>query len=499
MTEIVSNSPDNPVRRALRLKVSLEDVLDAIPALIYCEDLQGRIFFVNQSLARAFGLSRAYFDEKPADAIFPKASDFPDAPAGPESYFRVTYQGKTGSRKARMWKMPLGDQTGEVIGFLGFAIDITELLEIQETLRQSEEKYRNFFKTSRDCVYMTSLDGRTLEFNDTAVEMFGYDSREELARIPVQHLYRDASARAELTAMIKSAGFVDQHPVDMKKKDGTIIHTRITVVPVFDESGGVIGYQGVIQDVTELKHTEKERAKLEARLRQAQKMEAVATLAGGIAHDFNNLLFSIMGSVELAIHSAAESQLQQLSRAHHSCMEAKKLIHRFLELKSDSMFTRKSESMTQLIEEATAARMDRDSRYTYLAQPSPDLPPAWFVRDQILQVIESLLDNAEESMPEGGTIQIEAETEIRLAEETALPAGRYIKVSISDQGCGISAGDLDKVFDPYFSTKQRLTEKGRGFGLSRAYAVIKQHRGDISIASSPGEGTAVRFYLPASC
>lgn len=500
---------NHPAKILLSQKVSLESIFDTLPALIYCKDTEDRIICVNEALAAAFHMTKADFEGKLIKEILPQApghlmeNDAEILRTGvPEKSMFLSYETPDGERWAHAYKFPFRDTDGTIIGIIGFAMDITELKQVQRELKRSEEKYRNFFETAKDCIYITALDGTILELNDAAVEMFGYESKEELIAVPVQDLYKNPEDRDKMRQEILRDGMVDKFPVDMKRKDGQVIHVLITALPLKDDGGRMWGYQGTIHDVTELEKAEAQQKLLEAELRQAQKMEAVAKLSGGIAHDFNNLLFTIMGSIEMAQSSEGDDQTKQLDRAYRACLEAKQLIRRFLVLSENAPSDNSRGSIVEMIQRATDPRVISSGRIHYEIQVAGGLYRVAFVYDQLLQVMENLLSNAENALVNGGTITVAAKN-VELDGDMlelgkSLAPGRYVKISVSDNGVGIPEDQIDKIFDPYFSTHKSPSSKGQGLGLTTVYATVKRHKGDILVDSRPGEGTTVSIYLPAA-
>jgi two-component system, cell cycle sensor histidine kinase and response regulator CckA len=373
--------------------------------------------------------------------------------------------------------------------------------KVLEGFRISEEKYRNVFKTATDCLYITALDGQIIEVNDAGVALFGYDSMEELLCIPVTELYENATARQELMGKIERDGWASDCPVNFRKKKGAVIHALVTAVPIKNDAGTMVGFQGCIRDITHLKQVEAEKEALAVELKRAQKMEVIAMLAGGVAHDFNNLLFAIMGNVDLAKLKATVGQSQQLDRAMGACMEAKNLVAQFLEMTAGTMSAKAPGSIAQVILETVATRSKLKPRIEYSLNLAENLLPVVFVVEQMHVAIGHLLSNAEDAMPGGGILSISAEnmtlTEKKTLASLTLQPGAYVKISISDQGDGIPAEILERIFDPYFSTKPRPTEKGRGLGLTIVYAIIKRHKGHIVFETRPKAGTTVIIYLPA--
>jgi two-component system cell cycle sensor histidine kinase/response regulator CckA len=324
---------------------------------------------------------------------------------------------------------------------------------------------------------------------------------EELLCIPVTELYENATARQELLGKIERDGWASDCPVNFRKKKGAVIHALVTAVPIKNDAGTMVGFQGCIRDITHLKQVEAEKEALAVELKRAQKMEVIAMLAGGVAHDFNNLLFAIMGNVELAKLKATVGQSQQLDRAMGACMEAKNLVAQFLEMTAGTMSAKAPGSIAQVILETVATRSKLKPRIEYSLNLAENLLPVVFVVEQMHVAIGHLLSNAEDAMPGGGILSISAEnmtlTEKKTLASLTLQPGAYVKISISDQGDGIPAEILERIFDPYFSTKPRPTEKGRGLGLTIVYAIIKRHKGHIVFETRPKAGTTVIIYLPA--
>ncbi len=175
--------------------------------------------------------------------------------------------------------------------------EIAERKQAEALLKESEEKYNSFFRTSRDCVFMTSKDGMINDVNDVAVELFGYSSREELMQVKVQNLYTTPEERAKHNSIIAEHGYAKELPVDMRRKDGTVIHTLITSAARHDAEGNLIGFQGTIRDITERKQAEKERLRLE-------KLQAVLEMAGAICHEMNQPMQIISGYSEMLLNSS---------------------------------------------------------------------------------------------------------------------------------------------------------------------------------------------------
>ncbi|MDY6838078.1 MAG: GAF domain-containing protein [Thermodesulfobacteriota bacterium] len=238
-------------------------------------------------------------------------------------------------------------------------------------------------------------------------------------------------------------------------------------------------------------------------LQQAQKMEAIGTLAGGIAHDFNNLLSIILGNVSMAKedHNQDDGISDFLSQAEEASLRAKELTHQLITFSRGGVPVRKRASIIALLEEsASLALAGSDAKCDFSI--AEDLWAIEYDESQMRHVIMHLVTNAREAMSDRGTIRLSARNLIITGDEMdqTLPIqpGKYVKICVQDQGVGIPEEDLPRIFDPYFSTKERGCQKGMGLGLATAYSIINKHDGHIAVASKPAVGTTCNCYLPAS-
>jgi PAS domain S-box-containing protein len=269
---------------------------------------------------------------------------------------------------------------------------------------------------------------------------------------------------------------------------------------LFDGAGHATRMVGSIRDISARKLAEEERERLEAQLQQAQKMEALGTLAGGVAHDFNNLLTAIMGNIELSqMYGRSEEKISKsLIRAKKACKRAKNLTKQFLTFAKNSHSGKRTNSIGKLIQYSGHFAVSGTHTRCEFSVPE-DLFFVDFNSEQMKQVIINLVSNASEAMNGEGTVEVRAENIYPDAEESGLPdEGKQIKISIRDHGIGIAPEVLAKIFDPYFSSKETVTQKGMGLGLSICYSTIEDHKGRIEVESEVGTGTTFNIYLPAS-
>ncbi|MCK5341338.1 MAG: response regulator, partial [Desulfobulbaceae bacterium] len=263
--------------------------------------------------------------------------------------------------------------------------------------------------------------------------------------------------------------------------------------PIRDRDGELIGVILVFRDITEQR-------KLEEELGRSQKLESVGLLAAGIAHDFNNILTAIMGNISLAtLNTYPETKISDyLNNAEKAILRAKHLTEQLLTFSKGGMPVTSLAELGELLREAATFAL-RGSNVKCEYSIADDLWPAEIDSGQISQVFPNLVLNGKQAMPEGGVITIKAENfsynNLREKQgDLPLAAGDYLVVNISDQGSGIPEKALQKIFDPYFTTK----EEGQGLGLATSHAIVKKHNGHVSVYSKVGFGTTFTIYLPAS-
>ena len=292
-----------------------------------------------------------------------------------------------------------------------------------------------------------------------------------------------------LLDLLKESKHVENVLCNFRHRDGRELILEINAVSMLDNSGKFIGYRGASRDITK-------RKKMEEEILKFQKLESLSILAGGLAHDFNNFLMSLMGSISMSkIIVKPDSKVYEiLSYAETSCKEAKNLTQQLLTFTKGEKPVKKTISIIELIKSAADFTLS-GSNVKYSIINSSKIFLTECDEGQIYQVFNNLIINANQSMPDGGNIKIEISNEkISHINNLEIEAGNYIKISITDEGCGMKKEVIKKVFDPYYTTKTN----GSGLRLATAYSVIKQHHGFISVYSEEGKGSEFSVYLPAS-
>jgi PAS domain S-box-containing protein len=366
--------------------------------------------------------------------------------------------------------------------------EILERKNAEKALKENEEKYRNLFEESRDAIYITTRDGKFVDVNRAALSLFGYD-REEMIGLDAVTIYLDPADREKFQREIEKKGSVRDYEVRCRRKDGKVMDCLLTSTLRKAADGTVLGYQGIFRDITE-------RKKIEEELLRARKLESVGILAGGIAHDFNNLLTAILGNISLTrMYLKPEGEMyERLENAEKATIRAKDLTRQLLTFSLGGAPVKKKIAIAPLIRDSAGFALTGSNVRCDFYLPS-NLLPVEVDEGQVSQVINNLVINACQAMPEGGTIWIRAENvTIRQGDILPLKDGNYIKITIRDQGIGIPEENVEKIFDPYFTTK----DNGTGLGLTTAYSIIRNHHGFMTVESQPGVGTTFDIFLPAS-
>jgi PAS domain S-box-containing protein len=393
---------------------------------------------------------------------------------------------------------PLVVDAEEVLLFRELAADLSLALykmdledREQQALRNfqaSENKYRQIVETANEGIWVIDENFCTTFVNPQMAALLGYTPEEILGQPTTTFLFpEDVAGHLEMQAQ-RQAGKASIYERRLRTKDGREVWTLVSGTPVFDGSGRFQGSFGMFMDITERKRAEVERLKID-------KLEALGVLAGGIAHDLNNVLMGILGNISLATGALSVSEIKaRLAAAETACGQAQSLASQLLTFAKGGGPIKQLQDLKEIIHEA--GRLAVCGSMTRMDFSLPE--HLWGVevdRGQMHQVFSNLFINAIQSMPLGGVIQVQADNRIIAADSgLALPPGKYVAVTLADHGEGITHENLKKIFDPYFTTKQ----KGSGLGLATVYAIVSQHGGAITVASRLGQGTTFRLWLPAA-
>jgi len=375
------------------------------------------------------------------------------------------------------------------------------LRESEERLRKSEQRFRDLFASISDVIYTQDLNGRFLSVNPAVCKLFGY-SEEELIGRRVSDFMKPEFARAfesQYLEKIQKEGFHEGTSVYFTR-EGNRIYLEYRSSMVYPEEGEPY-ITGTGRDVTVKILSEREVRKLHAQLTQAQKMEAVGTLAGGIAHNFNNVLMGIQGRASLMMmdKDSTHPDYEHLKGIEEYVRSAAELTRDLLGFARGGKYEVKPIDLNELIrhESRMFARTRKEIRVNENYEKA-----LWTVEadpGQMRQVFLNLYVNAWQAMPGGGDLYIQTENvtlDRKHVRPFELSPGRYVKISMTDTGVGMDDAVRERIFDPFFSTKD--TGQGSGLGLASVYGIIKNHGGFIHVYSGKGTGTTFHIYLPAS-
>jgi len=517
-------------------------VLDALPAAIYATDAAGRIIYYNEAAAELAGRRpvlgkdewcvtwRLYWPDgrpMPHDQC-PMATTLKQnrAVRGAEAIL----ERPDGTRVPFVpYPTPLRDAEGTLIGAVNMLIDIS--------VRRSAESARAYLaaivESSDDAIVSKDLNGIITSWNRGAAAIFGDRAAEAIDRsialiYPPERLHEEDM----ILDRLRRGERIDHFETVRRCKDGRLINVSLTISPVRDESGRIIGASKIARDITDRKRGEaaqrelnellerrvmertrelasaiereraeaKERERAEAALRQAQKMEAIGQLASGMAHDFNNLLTAILGNLELLDMRLADEHLRKLVHAAaRSAQRGARLNEQVLAFSRKQHLAAHSVDLNGLItgiEDMLTRTLGGTIEVTTAL--SPGLWPALVDPHQLEVVILNLAINARDAMPSGGRVSL-ATRNVKGSEldpVVGLAAGDYVCVAVSDTGSGMSEEVLARACEPFYTTKE--IGRGSGLGLSQVYGVAQQSGGGLRIKSALAHGTTVEVYLPRS-
>jgi two-component system cell cycle sensor histidine kinase/response regulator CckA len=482
-------------------------LLESTPDMVLLVDRGLRYLYANPEAARILGTSVGEIVGKsvsavlPADVVDRAVADLRRVFETGEPYFRdPSMEVSIGDVSLETRMVPIKNKDGEVTSVLGISRDVTDRKKAERVLRESEEKFRTFAEGSPNIIFI-SRDGRVLYVNDRSFDILGYSKDELLdAAFPWRSIIAPEFMERMSLHISRTVGGARFPPAEYEglRKDGSRVQFVFNATLISYEGSPAL--LGVITDVSGLKKVESENAKIQDRLRQAEKMEAIGSLAGGVAHDFNNILMVILSYSDFLL-----DKLPAGGPLRREVEQIKKAGNRAAELTSHLLaFSRKQAVVPREIDPNEAVRnlhkmigrlIGDNIRLTLDLQP--DIGSILCDPSQFDQILINLVVNSRDAMPDGGEVTVgtravELDTGDLVGDPDAAP-GHYIRVSVIDTGSGIPAEIMDKIFDPFFTTKPQ--GKGTGLGLSMVYGAIKQNKGHLDVGSVPGGGTTFHLYF----
>jgi len=387
------------------------------------------------------------------------------------------------------------NKNNEVKYYDGIIEDITERRQTEMAIRQSEEKYRTVLEANPDPVVVYDIEGNVVYFNPAFTTVFGWTLEERFGEKNDNFVPEEAwfETKMMIDKVLSGERFSGIETIRYNK-EGEIIPVSISGAIYKDQDGNPVGSIINLRDISDQK-------KMEAKLQQSQKMEAIGTLAGGIAHDFNNMLFPLVGYSEMLREDLpSDSPLQHnVNRILEAAMRSKDLVNQILAFSRQGHQEIKLMKLQPIVKECI--KLLRSSIPTTIdiqQDIDPDCDAVVADSTQVHQIVMNLATNSYHAMEEsGGSLEVLLKQVRVEPSQSFLPdltPGEYARLTVADTGIGIEKDALNKIFDPYFTTK--IIGKGTGLGLSVVQGIVKRCHGDIRIHTEPGEGTEIQVYLP---
>jgi PAS domain S-box-containing protein len=390
------------------------------------------------------------------------------------------------------------DADGNFYGILGISRNITERRRMEEALQNEKERLAVTLRSIGDGVITTDTSGRILLLNRVAEKLTGWAQIEAIGRCSTEvfKIIHEKTRQPEIDpvqeALTTGSIVAPKNHTLLLAHNGTERMIEESCAPIRDRESKVIGTVLVFRDVTEQR-------KMTEELLKTSKLESLGVLAGGIAHDFNNLLSGIIGYFDLIRFNlennfgvSKEEIIELLEEAEKAALRSKDLTHQLLTFARGGLPIKKATNLRQIIQDATSFVL-HGSKVEPIFKLSEEIKLVEVDSGQLSQVIHNLVINATQAMPKGGYLRITAENlELGEGAITGLRKGNYVKIAFEDEGVGIPSENLQKIFDPYFTTKA----EGNGLGLAICYSVIKKHEGHMTVKSEIGKGTTFNLYLP---
>jgi PAS domain S-box-containing protein len=382
-------------------------------------------------------------------------------------------------------------------------LDITDRKMAEEALRQSEAKFRDLADMLPQIVFETNADGTLTFVNNNAFSTFGYTKDEFALGLNAMQMIapKDRNRAADrMRQILNGERPLIESEYRAVKKDGTEFPV-IIYSSRFLRAGNPAGLRGIMIDITDRKLTEEQHKKLHAQLIKAQKMEAIGTLAGGIAHNFNNILMGVQGRASLMLmdKNPSDRDYEHLKGIEEYVNNAVELTRDLLGYARKGKYETRPTNINTLIKQENKMFGSTKREVRIHEKYEKKIWPVEVDRGQIKQALLNLYVNAWQAMPEEGDLYIQTNNIFFKKKDVPsyeVKPGKYVKITVTDTGVGMDAETQEKIFDPFFSTKD--LKKGTGLGLASVYGIVKNHGGYIYVYSEKGKGATFNIYLPAS-
>jgi len=388
------------------------------------------------------------------------------------------------------------DEIGQLVHSFNSMIDSldkkdADVKNLLEALKTSEYRFRTLFENTPIGIGVTSFNGEAIECNDAMLQLVG-SAKSEIKRINFKDIYNSPNEGEMLIKEVQKKGAIHNVETKMKRNDGTIYHARLNISQIQLDDKNLLLI--IAEDITSQKN-------LEIQLQQAHKMESIGTLAGGIAHDFNNILGIIVGNTELAIDDFPEwnPARHNLEEIRIASFRARDVVRQLLSFARKTKLEKKPTNIIPIVKESLQLLRSSIPTSIEIRQNIPiDMDTILADPTQINQILINLCTNADHAMKDGGIIDVILKNvelgENATAQYHELNPGPYVNLTVSDTGHGIPKEKIDRIFDPYFTTKE--VGKGTGMGLAVVHGIVQGHNGLITVESELGKGTTFSIFFP---
>ncbi len=475
-------------------------IFEATPVALYLETISGTIIECNQVAMTMTGFTREELQGMNASDLIPRdrMSELGNYAQDVRSlgWFLTEFESirKNGERFPVIVAgnlVRIGDEDRMIVAVQ----DISRRKQAEKALAAEKEHLSVMLSSIGDAVIATDIDGRITLINRIASELTGWPIDEAVGK-PLSQIFNIVNETTRnrmedpVTQVLRS-GKIVQLPEQtlLISADGSERLIAENGAPIRDHEGNTIGIVLVFRDITDKHYIEREITKI-------QKLETLTLLAGGIAHDFNNILTAIIGNISLAkIYAKDLPQAnEKIANAEKAALQARDLTHQLLTFSRGGDLIKQSTDLRNIVRE-TVSFVLSGSNVRSEMNFDEGLPQVNVDPGQINQVINNLVINALQAMKDGGILRVSAaNVTVKQDQIVSLDPGSYVRLSIEDNGPGIPQDIQDKIFDPYFTTK----DEGNGLGLAMTYSIIKRHHGHILLDSHPGEGARFDIYLPVT-
>ncbi len=382
------------------------------------------------------------------------------------------------------------DEKGRIIGYEGLNIDISERKRMERELKEANKFLMNLIESSVDGIIVTNMKGDILIFNKGAENILGYKTEEVVGKMNIRSIYPPGVAKEVMEKLRNheygGLGRLTSFPILHRRKDGELIEGDLSASVIYDEEGKEIASVGIFKDLRERLGIERELQKTQQALLQSEKLAAMGRLTSQIAHELNNPIYGIMNTLELLkTEIPLESKRRKiLELALSETQRLAEMLRNMLSFSKPEEEKRRPIKMNELIGGILLVmeKQMRESNIKVETAFDDEIPEVMASTNQMRQVMLNILKNAKEAMPKGGTLTVRTSKE-----------DKHVLIHVQDTGVGIPEEIRDKIFEAFFTTKQKV--KGVGLGLSVCYGIIKDHGGEIKVESEEGKGTTFTIRL----